>query len=133
MIAVFPEIKTTCEGEPHLLDIVRALLHIIECAQSHDTDDADHNGLNMLHVALEDQYYRPFLTNPNNQAHPGVPPAAAAVPVLTPVTNGGNQAQWNVETLTWDVGAYEEETRRAHTHGQRPQEQVARNVPAGIY
>ena len=103
MIAVFPEIKTTCEGEPHLLDIVRALLHIMECAQSHDTDDADHNGLNMLHVALEDQYYRSFLADPNNQDHPGVPAAATAVPVLTPVTNGGNQAQWNVETLTWEL------------------------------
>ena len=72
MEAGFGEIVEKVAGEPCLRDIVKLLMHIMSCAESHGTEDPAHNGLNLLHVALENNYYQAFLTDPN-QTHPGVP------------------------------------------------------------
>ena len=55
MLTAFPDKIEIDEGEPNLRNLLRCLSHIMCLAQSYETKD--NNGLNLLHVALQEEYY----------------------------------------------------------------------------
>ena len=54
MLTAFPDKIEKDEGEPDLRNLLRCLRHIMCLAQSYETKD--NNGLNLLHIALQEEY-----------------------------------------------------------------------------
>ena len=63
MIAAFPEIVDTIQGEPTVRNFLRVLQHLMVCVESHDYSNNKLNFLH-LHVCLDKDLYVVHTTDP---------------------------------------------------------------------
>ena len=97
MLAAFPESVPAIVGQPTLKEMIRILIHLISCSQSHHVEYG--SGLNLLHICLPAALYAFFVTNPAHQQYP----ARAADPGDTPAHDPqGNAMVWSNEKLEWE-------------------------------
>ncbi len=68
MLQAFPESPAAIVGEPTMKELIRVLQYLIDCLQSHESEE--NNGLNLLQQCLPEELYCAFVTNPVKQAYP---------------------------------------------------------------
>ena len=97
MLAAFPPSVPAIVGQPSLKEMIRLLMHLITCSQSHHVEYG--NGLNLLHICLPEHLYQRFVADPANQPYPHF----ANDPGDLPAHNaGGNAMVWSNEKLQWE-------------------------------
>ncbi len=82
MIQAFPESLAAIMVLHSMKELRRVLHHLIDCSQCHESED--NNGLNLLHICLQKELYRAFVSNPAAQVYPQQAADTGSGPVYTP-------------------------------------------------